>query len=251
MLGNLPQGGRGRVRQGRAAGGDRRPGALAAGGLGAALALVEPLGLIRDGWNGFNVLHTAAARMAALMLGFAQPGGIADLEAASPSFVACSAPTRSPPTGSRALLRSISATTATRARAADLILPGAAYAEKHGTYVNIEGRVQRGEKALVPAGRRARGLVDLPRRRELAGKRCRSTALASCARRCSPISGSSPRRPDRAPWAPPKLDAKARGPIAYPIEDFYLTNAIARNRPTLQRCSDEMVHGGEFQEAAE
>ena len=35
---------------------------------------------------------------------------------------------------------------------ADLVLPGAAYAEKHGTYVNTEGRVQRGEKAAFPPG---------------------------------------------------------------------------------------------------
>src|SRR5881398_1235932 len=63
------------------------PGALAAGGLGAALALVEPLGLIKDRWNGFNVVHTSASRMASLVLGYAQPGGIADIETASPELV--------------------------------------------------------------------------------------------------------------------------------------------------------------------
>src|SRR5215212_2670037 len=63
------------------------PGALAAGGLGAALALVGPLGLIREGWNGFNVLHTAASRMAGLILGYAQPGGIAEIEAVAPQVV--------------------------------------------------------------------------------------------------------------------------------------------------------------------
>ena len=35
---------------------------------------------------------------------------------------------------------------------ADLVLPGATYAEKHGTYVNIEGRVQRSERAAFPPG---------------------------------------------------------------------------------------------------
>ena len=40
-------------------------------------------------------------------------------------------------------------------------------------------------------------------------------------------------------------------PIAYPIEDFYLTNPIARASPTLQRCSAEILHGRTFQEAAE
>ena len=92
-------------------------GALAAGALGAALALVEPLGLIKDGWNGFNVLHMAASRMAALMLGYAQTGGIADLEAAKPEARAAARRRRGrPPTGSRARSRSTSATTATPAR---------------------------------------------------------------------------------------------------------------------------------------
>jgi NADH-quinone oxidoreductase subunit G len=65
------------------------PGALAAGGLGATLELVQPLGLIKgpstgsgQAWNGFNVLHTSASRMASLILGYAQPGGLADIEAA-------------------------------------------------------------------------------------------------------------------------------------------------------------------------
>ena len=39
------------------------------------------------------------------------------------------------------------------------------------------------------------------------------------------------------PWAPPKVDAKASGTIRYPIDDFYLTNAICRSSPTMQRCS--------------
>ncbi len=35
---------------------------------------------------------------------------------------------------------------------ADVILPGAAYTEKPGTYVNTEGRVQRGFAATQPPG---------------------------------------------------------------------------------------------------
>ena len=54
-----------------------------------------------------------------------------------------------------------------------------------------------------------------------------------------------------APWVAPKSDAKASGSIAYPIADFYLTNAICRASPTMKRCSDELVHGVEFREAAE
>jgi NADH-quinone oxidoreductase subunit G len=53
------------------------------------------------------------------------------------------------------------------------------------------------------------------------------------------------------PWAPPKLDAKASGPVRYAIADFFLTNAICRNSPTMQRCSEELVQGVQFKEAAE
>src|SRR5215203_693550 len=62
-------------------------GALAANALGASLALVGSLNLVRDGWNGFNVLHTSASRMAGLILGYAQKGGMADIEAADPQLV--------------------------------------------------------------------------------------------------------------------------------------------------------------------
>jgi NADH-quinone oxidoreductase subunit G len=41
------------------------------------------------------------------------------------------------------------------------------------------------------------------------------------------------------------------GPIRYPIQDFYLTNPIARSSPTMQRCSAEILHGQDFAEAAE
>ena len=52
-------------------------------------------------------------------------------------------------------------------------------------------------------------------------------------------------------WAPPKLAPKAEGPIRYPIGDFFLTNAICRNSPTMRRCSEELVQGVAHKEAAE
>jgi len=58
-----------------------------AGGQAATLALVDSLKLVRDGWNGYNVLHTAAARMGGLMLGYAQPGGMASLAENAPKLL--------------------------------------------------------------------------------------------------------------------------------------------------------------------
>ena len=53
-------------------------------------------------------------------------------------------------------------------------------------------------------------------------------------------------------WAPPSLPTAPVDDVAdYPIKDFYLTNAICRASPVMQRCSQELVHGIEFAEAAE
>ena len=53
-------------------------------------------------------------------------------------------------------------------------------------------------------------------------------------------------------WAAPSLNATASGTLeGYPIKDFYLTNAICRASPTMQRCSAELVHSESYAEAAE
>src|SRR6185312_7733832 len=147
------------------------PGALAAGGLGAALALVEPLGLIRDGWNGFNVLHTSASRMASLVLGYAQPGGLADIEAAGPELALLLGADEMPADRLKGAYKIyIGHHGDNGAKQADLVLPAAAYAEKHGTYVNTEGRVQRGEKAAFPPGEAREDWAILRAVSQLAGK---------------------------------------------------------------------------------
>src|SRR3954469_16226324 len=190
-------------------------GALAAGGLGAALAFAASLNLVREGWNGFNVVHTSASRMASLILGYAQNGGIADIEGASPELV---------------LLLGADEVAADRfkgafkvyighhgdagAKQADLVLPGAAYAEKHGTYVNTEGRVQRGEKAAFPPGQAREDWAILRAVSELAGKKLPFDSLAQLREQMIAEYPQLGRDGliDLA-WAPPSLPAKASGPI--------------------------------------
>jgi NADH-quinone oxidoreductase subunit G len=229
------------------------PGALAAGGLGAALALAGPLGLIRDGWNGFNVVHTAASRMAGLILGYARAGGLADVEAADPHLVLLlGADEVAADKFKRAYKVYIGHHGDNGARMADLVLPGASYAEKHGTYVNTEGRVQRGEKAAFPPGEAREDWAILRAVSQLAGStlpfdnfdQLRSAMIAEY-----PQLGRDGLVD--LPWAPPALAAKAEGPIRYPIGDFFLTNAICRNSPTMRRCSEELVQGLHYEAAAE
>jgi NADH-quinone oxidoreductase subunit G len=191
--------------------------------------------------------------MAGLILGYAQPGGIADIEAAAPELV---------------LLLGADEVAAERfkgaykvyighhgdngAKQADLVLPGAAYAEKHGTYVNTEGRVQRAERAIFAPGEAREDWAILRVVSELVGKKLPFDSFAQL--RAAMIKEFSQLGADGLidmPWAPPKLDAKAEGPVRYPIADFFLTNAICRNSPTMQRCSEELVRGVQFKEAAE
>src|SRR5215469_15990057 len=128
--------------------------------LGAARRITESCGLVREDWNGFNVLHRAAARVGGLDLEFVPgPGG----RDANGIIAGCKS-------GDIEVLYLLGADEIdTRdlgsvfviyqghhgdraARRADAVLPGAAYTEKDGTYVNTEGRVQLARRAVFPPG---------------------------------------------------------------------------------------------------
>ena len=106
----------------------------------------------QDGWNGFNVLHTAARASAARSRLRAGRGAMATAAAAAArTCCSCSAPTRS--TWRLGAFVVYIGTHGDRgAHRADVILPGAAYTEKSGTYVNTEGRAQLADRAAFPPG---------------------------------------------------------------------------------------------------
>ncbi|HVJ72239.1 MAG TPA: molybdopterin-dependent oxidoreductase, partial [Sphingomicrobium sp.] len=227
------------------------PGALGAGALGAALAASGPF--IKAGWNGFNVLHIAAARMASLLLGYSSKGGITDIEKAKPELVILMGADEVPAANfSRAFKVYIGHHGDKGAAQADLVLPGATYAEKHGTYVNIEGRVQRSERAAFAPGDAREDWTIIRALSDLIGKPLPFDRFDQL--RAAMVADVPELGQDgiiEMPWSPPKLDAKASGPVGYAIKDFYLTNAICRASPTMRRCSEELVHGQEYLEAAE
>ena len=227
------------------------PGALAKGGLGAALKAATPFN--KDGWNGFNVLHTAASRMAGLMLGYSQKGGIADLEVAKPKLVLLLGADEVAEARFKGAYKVyIGHHGDNGARQADLILPGAAYSEKHGTYVNLEGRVQRGERATFPPGDAREDWTIFRALSDLLGKPLKFDRFDQL--RAAMIADTPALGIDgivAMPWSPPKLEAKGEGALSYPIRDFYLTNAICRASPTMKRCSEELLFGQDYAEAAE
>ena len=229
-------------------------GALGAGAHGASLALAKSFNLVRDGWNGYNVLHMAASRMAGLMLGYARDGGIATVAAAKPKLVFLLgadevAPDRFPD-GVKVFIGHHGDKGAEQA---DIILPAAAYTEKPGTYVNIEGRVQRSDRAVFPPGDAREDWAILRALSDVLGHKLPFDSFdALRAKMAADVPALGKEGLATFEWAPPALDATVSGPMAgYPIKDFYLTNAICRASPTMQRCSAELIHGQDFAEAAE
>ncbi|MEJ5976037.1 NADH-quinone oxidoreductase subunit NuoG [Novosphingobium sp. PS1R-30] len=226
--------------------------ALAKGALGAGLGLVGQFNLVRDGWNGFNVLHLAAARMGGLMLGFAQKGGIADLVAAKPKLVfSLGADEMDFARFSDSIVVYVGHHGDKGAHAADIVLPAAAYTEKAGTYVNTEGRVQFAEKAVFAPGDAREDWTILRALADALGvvvgfdsfDELRAAMVAEV-----PALGVE----DLADYGSlPAGGGSAEGAFGYPIKDFYLTNPIARASEVMQRCSAELLHGEDFAEAAE
>ncbi len=101
-----------------------------------------------------------------------------------------------------------------------------------------------GRDGGVPAGRSARGLVDPSCGLGVAGKTLPFDSFGQLrARMMAEFPQLGRDGLIDLPWSPPKLSTKAEGPVRYPIGDFFLTNAICRNSPTMQRCSEELVQG--------
>jgi NADH-quinone oxidoreductase subunit G len=230
-------------------------GAIARGAIPAALALAEKYKLAREGWNGFNALHLAAARMGGLMLGFAQKGGIADLVAAKPKLLLSLGADEVDYTKfADSIVVYIGHHGDKGAHAADIILPAAAWTEKNGTYVNTEGRVQMADKAVFAPGDAREDWTIL---RAMADALKVGVGFDSFEQLRAAMIAAVPALgvEGLADYGPlPKADkgAKAQGVMdGYPVKDFYLTNPIARASATMQRCSAELLHGVDFAEAAE
>src|ERR1700688_4884691 len=123
--------------------------------LAMAAKAAQSLGVVKDGWNGFNILHTEAALPGALDLGFVPGKGGMDTGAmlkagALDLLFLLGVDEVEVPAG--AFVIYIGTHGDRGAHRADVILPGAAYPEKSAIYVNTEGRVQMANRAAFPPG---------------------------------------------------------------------------------------------------
>jgi NADH-quinone oxidoreductase subunit G len=228
-------------------------GALAREDGAAVLALVgaaaKAFGVVAEGWNGFNVLHGAASRVGGLDLGFLPKDGGLDAKAMTAKgaldVLVLLGADELDLTATDAFVVYLGTHGDTGAHRADVILPGAAYTEKDGLYVNTEGRVQLGERAVFPKGEAREDWAILRALSERVGARLPYDTLGQLRARLfadHPTFGQI----DHAPGSTPatldvgKLGAKGKvsdAPFASPVKDFYFTNPIARASVTMAECS--------------
>jgi NADH-quinone oxidoreductase subunit G len=217
--------------------------------LGAARAIAEACNLVREGWNGFNVLHLAAARVGALDLGFA-PG------AGGKNVAGIMEGCRS---GAVELLYLLGADELDFANAgsafviyqghhgdrgaarADVVLPGCAYTEKDATYVNTEGRVQLGRRAVFPPGEAREDWAIVRALSGALGRPLPFDSLHALRWRMREAHPHLARIDEIVPaeWGEfgesGEVDETA---FVYLVADYYRTDPISRASPTMAECSE-------------
>ncbi len=222
--------------------------------LEAARQVAENLGLIvtDTDWNGFNVLHTAAARVGGMDLGFL-PGeggrstaGIIDGAEKGEIKVV--------------YLLGADEIDASRlgeafviyqghhgdagAHRADVILPGAAYTEKNGTYVNTEGRVQFTRRACYPPGEAREDWTIIRALSEVLGKTLPLNTLDQVREQLRDVNPNfgAVDRVEPADWGAfgGKGDLGSRS-FEPPVANFYLTNPVCRASLTMAQCIEALA----------
>ncbi|MEP0520858.1 MAG: NADH-quinone oxidoreductase subunit NuoG [Hyphomicrobiales bacterium] len=231
---------------------------------GAIAKLAADTGVIAEGWNGFNVLHTAASRVGGLDIGFVpEEGGLdtrqmlksaskgelltiflagadeIDLEALGSSFVVYIGTH-----GDKAAHR------------ADVILPSATYTEKSGTYVNTEGRVQYTPRAAFPPGDAREDWSIYRALSDVIGSKLPFDSLEQLRanlygefKHMAAIDEISLNESGQIEKLSKKTSAIKSDAFISPVSDFYLTNPIARASKVMAECSQ--LAKGQHVDAAE
>jgi len=218
-------------------------------GIMASLAkAAKTLGVVKDGWNGFNVLHTAAGRVGGLDLGFVPGEGgknTAEMVAKSELLFLLGADELDMLKRTSGFTVYIGSHGDMGAHHADVILPGAAYTEKSGTWVSTEGRVQMGARAAFAPGEAREDWAILRALSDVLGVKLPFDSLAQLRSKLyqqyphfaavDQIAESDDSGVKN--MAKGKVGRLGKTPFMSPVTDFYLTNPIARASAVMAECS--------------
>jgi NADH-quinone oxidoreductase subunit G len=227
-----------------------RPDGAAVLSLAARVAVA--VGAVKDGWNGFGVLHTAAARVGALDVG-AVPGeggrDAAALTAAGGADVLFALGADEVEIAPGAFVVYLGTHGDRGAHRAEVILPGAAYTEKSGTYVNTEGRAQLANRAAFPPGDAREDWAVLRALSDVLGVKLPydtlgqlRAALYAAHPHLARVDHVEPADPAGVIALAERGGACERAPFSAAVTEFYLTNPIARASAVMAECA-ALAHG--------
>jgi NADH-quinone oxidoreductase subunit G len=212
--------------------------------LAQAAKIAMDFGAVKDGWNGFGVLQDTASRVGALDIGFA--GGLSAAQMTTfgtlDVLFLLGADEIKPADGTFVVY--IGTHGDRGAHRADVILPGAAYTEKQGLYVNTEGRVQMANRAAFPPGDAREDWAIIRALSDVLGKKLPFDSLGALRQaifkavphlmRVDQIEAGNAADLKTLAAKGGSLD---RTPFKATVEDFYLTNPIARASAVMAECS--------------
>ncbi len=194
---------------------------------------------ITPAWQGYNVLQRAASRTGAYEVGFTTPSPtVANI---TPKFIwllgADEISESDIPKGAFVVYQGHHGDKG--AQLADVILPGAAYTEKHGTYMNTEGRVQITRAATSMPGAARDDWKILRAVSEYLGAplpyddiealRDRMEEISPALRRYDICEGTGMPQLSKIQLVDQNRGAKPEGkPLASVIKNFFFTDAISR-----------------------
>jgi NADH dehydrogenase (ubiquinone) Fe-S protein 1 len=196
--------------------------------------------LVQEDWNGINFLQLAAARTAALDIGFV-PGASASDEKAKVVFLLGADDFAEADIPKDAFVVYQGSHGDRGASRANVVLPGAAYTEKAGTYVNTEGRVQRTKVAVsrLPGAREDWKIVRALS--EYLGLTLPYNTLGEVRQRLEDIAPhfayADTVEPSSLRVSSPATKKKLRaGPIKPAIENHFMVDPITRNSRVMAKA---------------
>ena len=234
-------------------------GAGASSALAAAAKLAMGVDAVKDGWNGFGVLHSAASQVGALDIGFAPgEGGMTAQQMMAfgtlDVLFSLGADEMKYPDGTFVVY--IGTHGDRGAHRADVVLPGAAYTEKSGIFVNTEGRVQIASRANFPPGDAREDWAILRALSEALGKKLPYDSLAALRQaifkavphlmRVDQIEAGDA---SAVKTFASSSGASDKAAFKSAVADFYMTNPIARASAVMAECS--RLASGQILNAAE
>jgi NADH-quinone oxidoreductase subunit G len=204
-----------------------------------ARAAAEKFNMIKDGWNGFNLLHSQASRVGALSLGFT--GGALDKMLKGDVLYLLGADEIPVGRIGKDTFVIYQGHHGDRAAArADVILPGSAYTEKNAIYVNNEGRAQAARQAVFPPHEAREDWKIIRALSEALEKPLAYNDLAQVRARLAAVNPLFAKLDTVAPaaWKPFGKAGKCdTSPFSLPIANFYMTDPVSRASKTMAQCT--------------